>query len=253
MWELQILSINHSIVFQLSWKIKRKALGFTAHSALFVLSAKSIPLPSMECLWFGNDFLAGSVCLHLRPQTRVSEVSHKWKFVLLFSSSSTPEIVCASLFMPFQQALREWKHQLSHPGTETQSRAQFWEHRLRRQSRQLSSAWPCLEPSLAVLGISCGCWVPAQLLQPHPRCQQCPVPPGAQEKPSPVCYTPGLGEAGGNRSQSPCSGCGALNPQGWAGRHHLSPCCQTQPHPRTQLFPTGMEAARTHWERSSQG
>lgn len=74
-----LLAINHSVVFQLSWKIKRKALGFTAHLALFVLSAKSIPLPSMECLRFGNDFLASSVCLYLRPQTRISELSHKLK------------------------------------------------------------------------------------------------------------------------------------------------------------------------------
>lgn len=82
-----LLAINHSVVFQLSWKIKRKALGFTAHSALFVLSAKSIPLPSMECLWFGNDFLAGFVCLYLRPQARISEVSYKLK-------------VCTSVLQP---------------------------------------------------------------------------------------------------------------------------------------------------------
>lgn len=54
---------------------------------MFVLSAKSIPLPSMECLWFGNDFLASSACLYLRPQTHISEVSYKLK-------------VCSSVLQP---------------------------------------------------------------------------------------------------------------------------------------------------------
>lgn len=60
-------------------KNQSEVLGFTVHPALFVLSAKSIPLPSMERLWFENDFLASSVCLYLRPQTSISEVSYKLK------------------------------------------------------------------------------------------------------------------------------------------------------------------------------
>lgn len=78
--------------------MKSKALGFTAPSALFVLSAKSVSLPSMECLWFGSDFSAVSVCLHLRPQTRVSEVSLKWKFVLLFPASAASESLCLTVY-----------------------------------------------------------------------------------------------------------------------------------------------------------
>lgn len=155
MWELQILAINHSVVFQPSWKTKRKALGFTAHSALFVLSAKSIPLPSMEFLWFGNDFLAGSVCLHLRPQTRISEVSHKWKFVLPFSSFGRRASACARYLCHFSKHLEN--ENINSPiQAQGLSWVQFWEHKHRRQSRRLSNACPWLEPSWPCCGWAVG-------------------------------------------------------------------------------------------------
>lgn len=50
----------------------------------------------------------------------------------------------------------------------------------------------------------------------------------------PQCVKLGSEKQGESRNQSPCSGCGALNPQGEGGRHHLSPAAKHHPFPRTQ-------------------
>lgn len=115
LWELWIPSVTHTGV-PAELKNKKKSAGL--YSTLSIVCFVCQVYSSSFNVCFGNDFLAISVCIHLRPQTRLSEVSHKWKFVLLFSSFSKRECSCL-VFMPFQQALRKWKHQLSHPGTET--------------------------------------------------------------------------------------------------------------------------------------
>lgn len=88
MWQLWISGYKSLSSFPAELKNKSEVPGFTVHPTLFVLSAKSIPLPSMERLWLVNDFLASSVYLYLRPQTSISEVSYKLK-------------ACTSVLQPF--------------------------------------------------------------------------------------------------------------------------------------------------------
>lgn len=210
LWELWIPSVNHTGV-PAELKNTKKSAGL--YSTLSIVCFVCQVYSSSFNVCFGNDFLAISVCLHLRPQTRLSEVSHKWKFVLLLSSFSKRECSCL-VFMPFQQALRKWKHQLSHPGTETGKQTSILKtqtHEAKQAAQQcllltgaipghavdqlwitygwavdhlwvswgsaVDELWMSYGSAMDHLWISCGCWVPEQPLWSAPPSHAMPTSP----------------------------------------------------------------------------